>query len=78
MEYLKDIDFELKYHARKANEVADALSRKALVKAEVMMHTCNLYKKFRDLNLNVIEVDGNTLLRKSEISYKLRYRIVGA
>lgn len=78
MEYLKDIDFELKYHPRKANEVADALSRKALVKAEVMMHTCNLYKKFRDISLNVTEVDGGISLRKSEISYKLRYRILGA
>jgi len=78
MEYLKDIEFELKYHPRKANVVADALSRKDLVKAEVMMHTCNLYKKFRDLNLNVTEVDGGILLRKSEISYKLRDRIVRA
>jgi hypothetical protein len=30
MEYLKDFDFDLKYHQGKANVVADALSRKAL------------------------------------------------
>ena len=30
MEYLKDFDFELKYHLGKANIVDDALSRKAL------------------------------------------------
>ena len=28
MEYLKDYEFELEYHLRKANVVADALSRK--------------------------------------------------
>src|SRR3954470_16380134 len=30
MEYLKDYDFDLKYHPGKANKVADALSRKVL------------------------------------------------
>jgi len=30
MEFLKDYDFELLYHLRKANVVADALSRKAM------------------------------------------------
>jgi len=27
---------------------ANVLSRKALVKANVMMHTCKLYEKFRE------------------------------
>jgi hypothetical protein len=45
MEYLKYFDFDLKYHPRKVNVVADALSRKALAQAEVMMHTCKLYEK---------------------------------
>lgn len=37
MEYLKDFDFELKYHPGKANKVADALSRKEIHKVELMM-----------------------------------------
>ncbi|KAK2423579.1 putative mitochondrial protein [Trifolium repens] len=53
MEYLKDFDFSLNYHPRKANVVADALSRKALYASELLMHQCGLYEKFRDMNLNV-------------------------
>src|SRR4051812_29344807 len=37
MEYLKDYDFDLKYHLGKENKVADALSRKVLKGAELMM-----------------------------------------
>jgi hypothetical protein len=62
MEYLKDFDFDLKYHPGKVNVVADALSRKALAQAEIMMHTCKLYEKFRDLNLETTEVDGGIWL----------------
>ena len=37
MEYMKDFDFEFKYHLGKANKVTDALSRKEMHKAELMM-----------------------------------------
>jgi len=78
MEYLKDFDFDLRYHLGKENEVANALSRKDFVKAEMMMHSYNLYEKFRDLNLNVAELDSGVLLHKLEISSNLRYRIAQA
>lgn len=33
MKYLKDFDFDLKYHLGKANVVANALSKKTLLRA---------------------------------------------
>jgi hypothetical protein len=38
MGFLKDYDFELKYHLGKANVVADALSRKSLHVSTMMIH----------------------------------------
>lgn len=72
MEYLKDFDFDLRCHLGKANVVVDALSRKALALAEVMMYTCNLFEKVRDLNLEVTEDDGGILLHRLEVSCDLR------
>jgi hypothetical protein len=76
MEYLKDFDFDLKYHPGKANVVADALSCKTLSQAEVMMHTCKLYEKVRDLNLEASEDDDGIWLHKLKVSCDLRSRIV--
>jgi len=42
------------------------------------MHTCNLYEKFRYLDLEVTEVDGGILLHKLEISCDLRSIITQA
>lgn len=78
MEYLKDFDFDLKYHRGKANVVADALSRKAIAQAEVLMHTCNMYEKVRDINLGVTEVDDGIWLHRLEVSCDLRSRIIQA
>jgi hypothetical protein len=78
MEYLKDFDFDLKYHPGKASVVADALSRKALAQAKVMIHTCRLYEKVRDLNLEATEVDDGIWLHKLEVSCDLRSSIVQA
>jgi len=53
MEFLKDYDFELLYHPRKANVVADALSRKMVHTAHLMIREVELLEKFRDMKLQV-------------------------
>jgi hypothetical protein len=58
--------------------VADALSRKTLAQAEVMMRTCKLYEKVRDLNLEASEDDDGIWLHKLEVSCGLRSKIVQA
>ncbi|MCI56068.1 hypothetical protein A2U01_0077319, partial [Trifolium medium] len=78
MEYLKDFDFDLRYHPGKANVVADALSRKALHASDLMMHKCNLIENFRNLNLNMVEVEDGIIMNRLEISCDLRDMIVQA
>ena len=56
--------------------VANALSRKALARAEVSMHTCELYEQVRDLNLTITEIGEGIMLQKLEISCDLRPRKV--
>ena len=46
MELLKDYEFELKYHLDKANIVADALSRKSLTVAWMMIKEAKLIESF--------------------------------
>ena len=46
MEFLKDYKLELKYHPRKANMVADALSRKSLSIAWMMIKEAELILRF--------------------------------
>ena len=53
MEFLKDYDFELLYHPGKANVVADALSRKTVHTAHLMIKQVELLDKFRDMRLQV-------------------------
>ena len=53
IEFLKDYDFELKYHVSNANVVADTLSRKSLHVSLMMIEEYKLLEKFRDLNILV-------------------------
>jgi len=53
MEFLKDYDFELLCHPGKANVVADALSRKTVHAAHLMIKKVELLEKFRHMKLQV-------------------------
>jgi len=53
MEFLKDYDFKLLYHPGKANVVVDALSRKTVHVAYLMIKEVELLEKFRDMKLQV-------------------------
>ena len=58
IDFLKDYDFELLYHPRKANVVAYALSRKSVHVAHLMIKELELLKRFRDMKLQVeLELD---------------------
>jgi len=51
MKFLKDYDFELLYYPGKANVVVDALSRKIVYTAHLMIKEAELIEKFRDMKL---------------------------
>jgi hypothetical protein len=73
MEFLKDYDFELKYHPGKANVVADALSRKSLHVSTMMIHQMELLEKFRDLEVSCY---GDSIsMYKLDLKNTLRDRI---
>jgi len=58
MEYLKDYDFELLYHPGKAKVVADALSRKRVHVAAMMIREMELLEQLRDMNLGLDMGEG--------------------
>jgi len=60
MEFLKDYEFELQYHPRKLNVVANALSRKSLHVFTMMIKELELIQKLRNLNL-AMKVHPNCL-----------------
>ena len=53
MKFLKDYEFELLYHPRKANVVADALSKKTVHIAHLMIKEVELLEKFKNMRLQV-------------------------
>ena len=55
LELIKDYDLEVHYHPRKANVVADALSRKSYAKeVQVVAMSSELCAKLEQLNLGFI------------------------
>lgn len=75
MKYLKDFDFELKYHPGKANEVVNALSRKEMHKDELMMLECALLEKFRDFNLQFSWKKDGVIMGNLNVISNLREEI---
>ncbi|XP_061339224.1 uncharacterized protein LOC133285924 [Gastrolobium bilobum] len=75
MEFLKDYEFELKYHPGKANVVADALSRKTLHTATLMVEELKLFEAFRDMNLSVVRRRRSIRLGSVRIENELLRRI---
>ena len=75
LEFLKDYDFEVKYHPGKANVVADALSRKSLHTSWMMIKELNLIEEFRNLNLHVRPRLLSLELTRMDIVNELRNQI---
>jgi hypothetical protein len=75
MEFLKDYDFELKYHPGKANVVPDALSRKSLHVSTMVIHQMELLDQFKDLHLNVSCYNARISVCKADLKNTLRDRI---
>lgn len=75
MEYLKYYDLELKYHHEKANKVADALSRKEIHIAELIMLEYDLMEKFWKLDLQFKWTPASVLISNLSIENDSRERI---
>ena len=75
IEFLKDYDFTLKYHPGKANVVADALSRKSLHIAFMMLKEYELIEKMRDLSLSMVVRPGCLWMAEVKIQRDLEERI---
>ena len=75
MKFLKDYDFELKYHSRKANVVANTLSRKSISVAWMMIKEVELIGSFRDFNWGISVTPRTMKLSQIKISSNFKEQI---
>ena len=75
MEFLKDYEFELKYHPSKANVVVDVLSRKSLNMAWMMIKETKLIESFRVLNLGISITPHAIQLSQIKITSDFKHQI---
>ena len=75
IEFLKDYEFTLKYHPGKANMVANALNRKSLYVASIMLKEYELIEQMRDLNLTLVKRPGSLKMSDVRIQRDLKGRI---
>jgi len=74
MKFLKDYDFELHYHQKKANVVVDALSRKSLHVFPLMIQEIVLLEKFMDMNLSITLSHDRIKLNSIRVTSDLKYK----
>ena len=79
LELLKDYDLTINYHPRKANVVADALSRKSMENLTVLItHQSQLLEDIRKLKLDIRIYDSTVRLANMRVQPTLIERIIVA
>ena len=78
IEFSKDYDFTFRYHPSKTNVVFDALSRKSLHMASMMLKGYELIKKIRDLNLSMVVSPGCLYMSEVRVQRDLDERITSS
>lgn len=74
MKYLRDYDFELKYHPGRANKVEDALSRKDIHAVKLMILENDLLEIIGNLELQFTWTQAKVIISNLSITCDLRGR----
>ena len=73
---MKDYDVDIQYHPRKANLVADALSRKMVHSSALIMRKVREQREFERANIVVATEGVITQLARLTVQPMLRHRII--